>query len=208
MPAEWRISHFPLCEHHVFLSHCAEDRDDLVVPLHRALVESGVTTWIDRHDYALGRNAFEVLREEILRCRHVVFLVTRSMLRQGRAWTAVELAHASLLQQRLRHRDVELAHCLLPLFLVPRDDPVLARSAWNVIRERGEFFTGSDRAKVRRAGWCADRIVAFVENEERWGQAIGERLQRDPDLKSFLEEPHLLRRIIAADPPHVRQAPS
>ncbi|HUG90408.1 MAG TPA: toll/interleukin-1 receptor domain-containing protein, partial [Planctomycetaceae bacterium] len=75
MPAGWSITQWPVCEYHVFLSHCAEDRKRLVLPVYRRLQQSGITPWIDQHDYPSGRDPFESLRENLLRCRHIVYFI-------------------------------------------------------------------------------------------------------------------------------------
>jgi hypothetical protein len=51
---DWRIQHLPRCTHHVFLSHCAEDRDRLVQPVYVALEEGKYSPWFDRHHYYAG----------------------------------------------------------------------------------------------------------------------------------------------------------
>src|SRR5690554_4175430 len=84
MPAQWRIEYWPKCIAEVFLSHCAEDRSGLVLPVYEELKRRGVIPWIDRHHYPASREAFEALREGLLKCRHVVYFITPAMLRQGR----------------------------------------------------------------------------------------------------------------------------
>jgi hypothetical protein len=103
MPADWAISHWPSCQFHAFLSHCAEDREGLVIPVQQRLEARQVVTWLDQHHYPAGRDPFEILREEILRCRHVVFFVTESLLRQARGWSAVERSYAEVVQRALCH---------------------------------------------------------------------------------------------------------
>ncbi len=51
----WQIQSFPSCTHHVFLSHCREDREWLVFPLEEELRRRGVIPWLDRHEYPYGR---------------------------------------------------------------------------------------------------------------------------------------------------------
>ncbi len=68
-----------------------------------------IIPWIDRHDYPAGRGAIAALREEILRCRHVVYFVTSSMLRQG-GWPPVERTLASLVQEQVVWKGTEFQH--------------------------------------------------------------------------------------------------
>lgn len=90
MPAQWRIEHWPSCVAHTFLSHCAEDRDHLVVPVYEELLRRRIVPWIDRKHYPLGRDAMEALQDELLKCRHVIYFVTPAMLNQGRGWAGTE----------------------------------------------------------------------------------------------------------------------
>src|SRR6266852_341518 len=141
---QWLLRSFPFCTHHVFLSHCREDRDWLVFPLYEALRHEGVIPWLDEHDYPYGRTSFEALRDGVLRCRHIVFLVTLGMLAQPRGWGIVELAWADLLQENLREAGGVLQNVILPLFFLPHDDPNLPRSAWQPLRDRAAFHTPGD----------------------------------------------------------------
>ena len=88
----WTIRHFPPCSHHVFLSHSREDRADLVDPIYLQLREQRIVPWLDRHDYAYGRDSRIALQDGILRSRHVVFLITLNLLNSPRGWCALELA--------------------------------------------------------------------------------------------------------------------
>ncbi len=55
MPAEWQIRYWPEVEWHVFLSHCQEDRELLVLPIFDELVRRGVVPWVDQHHYPEAR---------------------------------------------------------------------------------------------------------------------------------------------------------
>lgn len=90
--AGWAIGTFPECRYHVFLSHCQEDRERLVFPLRDSLQRIQRIPWMDCHDYPKGRPPFAALRDSLLECRHVVFLITESMLDQPRGWTMIESA--------------------------------------------------------------------------------------------------------------------
>src|ERR1035437_7632999 len=129
----WEIASFPHCEHHVFLSHCAEDRRWLVDPLHARLKSHQIIPWIDRHHYLAGTDPYEALREGVLKCRHIIFLITLAMLEQARGWANLEKGYAGILQDNLREGTVDLCHVEFPLFFVARDNPVLARSIWSPV---------------------------------------------------------------------------
>ena len=203
MPADWQIRHWPRCAFHVFLSHCAEDRESLVLPVYRGLQELGITAWIDRHDYPQGRDPFEVLREELLRCRHVVYFLTLAALRQGRGWTAVELGYGAVVQQSLRFNTLDVAHFKLPLFLCNHENDRLPRTIWRTLFDKGRFQGVKRSSRKSQIRWCLQQISEFLRAEQLWGQQIGERIQQDPELQAFAGDRNLFRRIIAADPPPI-----
>src|SRR5262245_47717197 len=140
MIGDWKIHHLPRCTHHVFLSHCAEDRSRLIHPVYRALEDKRRFPWFDMHHYPAGQGAYEALREGILHCRHVAYFVTARFLSQGRGWNSIETAYANLLQENLRFGSLELCHVQLPLFFVPRNLRSLQRSAWGSLASRGRFY--------------------------------------------------------------------
>ena len=199
MIGDWKVKCLPLCTHHVFLSHCAEDRARLVQPVYKALENNAYLPWLDRHHYPKGQGAFAVLREGIIRCRHIVYFVTAKFLGQGRGRGSVELAYANLLQENLRFR-LELCHIQFPLFFVPQDKGSLLRSAWVPLVERGRFYPPG-RVDSGAVHWAAQEIMAFVRQQERRGASLVAQVQDDPSFQSVLkDEPHLLQRITCGDP--------
>ena len=70
----WKITRFPPCRCHVFLSHSSEDKASLVEPLCERLKSKGVIPWVDVHDYPWCRASYEALRWEILESRHIAYL--------------------------------------------------------------------------------------------------------------------------------------
>ena len=199
MIGDWKVKCLPLCTHHVFLSHCAEDRVRLVQPVYRALERNDYFPWLDRHHYPIGQGPFASLRDSIIRCRHVVYFVTASFLSQGRGWSSVELAYSNLLQENLSFR-LELCHIQFPLFFVPRGKANLLRSAWGPLVERGRFYQPG-RVDSGAVQWATRQIIAFIRQEEKRGGSLADQVQNDPRLQPFLEdEPHLLQRIMCGDP--------
>lgn len=196
----WQVASFPKCEHHVFLSHCAEDRDALVSPVYDRLVATGVTPWLDREDYYYGRDSRAALRDGILRSRHVVFFVTRAMLTVPRGWCVLELALAELLELSFRVRGGQLANVFLPLFLIPQASADLPRSVWQLARDRGRFHAGGDPVE-----WCAAEIRAFLVRERRLALDVARQVKGDPALAKLLNQtPGLIDRVTKFHPARLR----
>jgi hypothetical protein len=203
----WQLRFFPACTHHVFLSHCREDRDWLVFPLFEALRQQGIIPWLDRHDYPHGRNSFAALRDGILKSRHTVFLVTGAMLAQARGWGIIELAWADLLQENLREPGGVLQNVILPLFFLSQDDERLLRSAWQPTRDRAVFHTPQSGAPV---DWAVRQIRGFLAREADRGVDNLAWLQRDSRARDRLNERQgLFDRVIAVYPtPAPAQGPA
>jgi hypothetical protein len=205
MPAIWRIDHWPRCVAYVFLSHSAEDRDGLVVPVYRELERRGVAAWIDRHHYPLGRDPIEALQEELLKARHVAYFVTPSTLQQGRGWTAAERAFAATVQQRLRDC-TEIAHVEIPLLFIDRNDERFLRSVWNPLGSKAkqcQFPLADANAPWQESHvkWAAETIEAFVRQEEKWSLEVAELLDQDSRLSKKFGNASLRSRLLAQSPP-------
>lgn len=179
----WQIASFPKCEHHVFLSHCAEDRDGLVSPVYDRLVSAGITPWLDREDYYYGRDSRAALRDGLLRSRQVVFFVTDAMLAVARGWCVLELALTELLELSFRAPGGQLANVFLPLFLVPQADERLPRSVWQLVRDRGRFLTPGDPV-----GWCVAQIHQFLAREQRLARELAGMARKDPAFAKLLNK--------------------
>jgi len=194
----WQLRFFPACTHHVFLSHCREDREWLVFPLFESLQQQQIIPWLDRHDYPYGRNSFGALREGILKSRHTVFLVTSAMLAQPRGWGIIELAWADLLQENLRETGGVLQNVILPLFFLSPDDELLLRSAWQPIRDRAAFHTPHSGPPV---DWAVRQICGFLAREANRGVDNFAWLQQDSRARDRLNERQgLVDRVIALYP--------
>jgi hypothetical protein len=202
MIGNWRVTSLPRCTHHAFLSHCAEDRVRLVLPVFQRLENLGYSPWFDQHHYPMGQGAFEALREGIIHCRHVVYFITAEFLKQGRGWNSVEIAYANLLQSNLHERGLELCHIQLPLIFLPKKHLTLVRSAWGpVTADRARFYP---RARVDGDAvvWATEQIVDFIQQEQTRGASLAIQVQQDPGFAQLLaNELYLLRRIMYADPP-------
>ena len=202
----WQIRFFPRCSHHVFLSHCREDRDWLVFPLFEALQRCGIVPWLDRHDYPYGRTSFEALRDSVLKCRHTIFLVTTAMLDQPRGWSIVELAWAELIQENLRVAGATLQTIALPLFFLDYADGRIARSAWQPLCERAVFHQPRYGAPV---SWATRQIRDFLQREARRGKDVADGVQQDARLRDQLADPPgLFDRVTARYPESLTIPPS
>jgi hypothetical protein len=160
----WQITSFPRCERHVFLSHCAEDRTELVHPVYEELKRKMIVPWLDREDYYYGRDSRTALRDALLRSRHVVFFVTLGMMAYRRAWCALELAYADLLQANFNYAGGPLLNFELCLFYLDPADAELRRTAWDVLRDRGRFYHPSNGDAVE---WSVKQIAEFLDREQK-----------------------------------------
>lgn len=142
---------------------------------------------------------FEALREAILKCRHVVYLVTEAMLSQGRGWSVVEKSYAGLLQDSLTEDGLELSHVELPLFFLSMRNADLPRAVWNSVRYRGRFSPGH----ADYVAWAAEEIRRFVADEKARGLEFARDLDRDLRFRERLDgrnQPGLIDRICARYP--------
>lgn len=195
MLAKWTIERWPRCLFHVFLSHCAENRADLVEPVFRRLAKKEVSPWIDKHHYPSGRGSHEALRESLLRCRHVVYFVTPELLRQGeaRGWCVLERGYGSVIQQTL----TDVAHLELPLFFVERTDKNLQRSVWSALADQGVFFDLAS-ATSNPVTWAVRQVHDFIRREEDFAL---EMFQNAPQEDPRFREKNFRDRITARDLP-------
>lgn len=202
MPARWSVRNWPECRYHVFLSHCAEDRDTLVLPVFQELARLGYSPWIDRHHYPAGRDPVDALFEEIAASRHIVYFITPAMLRQGRGWPIVERTVASLQSPLLKVGNLDLCHLELPLLFAASDNVVLPRSVWNSLVPRAARYSGSPRSRSKQVEWSVATIVSFLIREESWAAGVAECVEEHPDLQAVLDADENLRnRILVATPP-------
>jgi hypothetical protein len=195
----WQIASFPKCEHHVFLSHCREDSAGLVRPVYDRLTAAGVVPWLDQEDYYYGRDSRSALRDGLLRSRHVVFFVTEAMLTTARGWSVFELAFTEVLELNFQVTGGQLAHLLLPLFLVPQTHPDLPRTVWQAVRDRGRFHNpDADGDAVQ---WC-DRVVReFISHEQQLAKNMAEATRVDAAFAARLKAvPGLFDRVTKFHP--------
>lgn len=199
----WQVSSYPDCTHHVFLSHCREDRDSLVLPVFERLQARGIVPWLDQQDYPGGRAELHALRDSMLKCRHVVFFVTENMIRQRRGWTVVELVYAELLQESLCWPGGVLQHVALPLFLFDfaKAQEHLVQSVWHLLEGRRVAYSGGEASPV---DWATDQIGSYLSREESFGRDMLGTLEHTPNLRDHVSNrPGLEGRITVLSPPSV-----
>ena len=180
------------------MSHCREDAGELVLPVYDKLRLRGVSPWLEHHDYPLGPPSVEALQNGILKSRHVVFFVTPSMLNIARGWCIVEYTLSRILQNNLQ-RSLEMSHVVLPLFFVDRNDPLLVRSGWRDLVERGGFFSPAANS-FNTVEWAADQIIKFLFNEHLHTDFISQLLRQVPSYARMMEEPGLIERVTNVQP--------
>jgi len=201
MPARWSIEFWPICAQDAFLSHCQEDRESLIKPVYEGLKQQAIAPWADWHNYPSGRIASEVLREELLGCRHVIYFITPSALKQGRGWMSVERAYSAAIQERLCYGQ-EVAHYELMLLLVPPTRAAFSRSCWSSLIDKSRRCPVAPPARSKpwtndHIQWCIDSIASFVKQEKQWAVDLRERYAQDHGLRAhFAGERHLQQRIL------------
>jgi hypothetical protein len=198
----WQITSFPRCEYHVFLSHCAEDRTDLVHPVHEELKRKGIIPWLDRDDYYYGRDSRTALRDGLLRSRHVVYFITLGMMDYRRGWCAMELAYSDLVQSNLLHPGGPLLNFELPLIFLDCTDVGLPRTAWDALRDRGKFHHPEDGEPVI---WAVKNIVEFLHREQDLALDLSKVLvPGEPGHSAISGRRGLIERVTQFDPSPIR----
>jgi hypothetical protein len=187
---------FPRCQHHIFLSHCADDRAWLVHDVYNQLVQHGVIPWFDQEDYYYGRDSRTALRDGLLTSRHVVFFITRSMMGYTRGWCPMELAYSGLLQANLVQPGTSLLNYELPLFFLDRNDPNLPRAAWAAVRDRGLFHHPADGDPV---AWAVRHIIGFLRREQQLSLSMANQPPPNP-----FGQVGLVDRVTLFDPSPIR----
>lgn len=202
MPADWTIDHWPVCGSHAFLSHVAEDRETLVLPVLEKLQSHKVICWLDQLHYPTGRDSHDALRDSLLRCRHLIYFITPAMLKQGRGWTAIESAYGDLIQQQLNLPTSTLVQFELPLFFVPITHPGLQRTSWRRLADRGAFHRfGRKAVAISPVDWAVQQIIAFIQREADQAMAVASRLPLDISLNARCQrDRNFANRLLAITP--------
>ena len=204
MSADWKIEHWPELTHDAFLSHCREDKDDLVFPVFQQLALANVFPWFDWQDYPVGMKSLEALRQELVKCRHVIYFITPNLLKQGRGWCAVERSCSDLIQRHFEFSSSTLWNFELPLVFLPRNSSSLKKlvpTVWLPVLERGVWFDARSDQRLGQVEWATEQIQLLLQQQRASQQATTHRLQSDPALHQALQRvPGLADRITSAMP--------
>ncbi|NCC52913.1 MAG: DUF1883 domain-containing protein [Spartobacteria bacterium] len=73
----------------VFISHASEDKEEVVRPLHEALIAEGLSVWYDEITLRIGDSLRRKIDSGIARSRVALVVLSPSFLSKG--WTAYEL---------------------------------------------------------------------------------------------------------------------
>ena len=181
----WQLASFPKCQHHVFLSHCQEDRDELVRPVYGRLVDSGIVPFLDVEDYYYGRDSRTALKDGILDSRHTAFFITDNLLSNARGWCVFELAFAEMLDANFHCRGGKLSSAFLPLFLIAQSDERLPRSVWQFVRDRGRFYNSVTEGDPIE--WCHREIREFLLREWKQSKNLADLARNDVNFAAELK---------------------
>ncbi len=76
-------------EYDVFISHASEDKDNVVRPLAKALVEKGLKVWYDEFELRIGDSLRRKIDKGLAKSKFGIVVLSRNFIRKG--WTNYEL---------------------------------------------------------------------------------------------------------------------
>lgn len=186
MDNSWIIDNWPTCQFHVFLSHVREDTETFIKPLAALLERQGLIVWGDWKHFGEPRDSLQLLRDKLLKSRHVVYILTENALKQGRGWLAAERAYAALIQSALTIEEFRALNVELLLLTLPKSHDLVNQSAWYPLLTEKQAFSLASSTLSDLAADCCQRILDMVRNVERNGATILEVIQQDSMLKHQL----------------------
>ena len=74
----------------LFLSHASEDKDAIARPLHKALIDRGVTVWFDEAVLKIGDSLTKKIDEGLAVCSHGIVILSPNFFAKN--WAQKELA--------------------------------------------------------------------------------------------------------------------
>jgi TIR domain-containing protein len=193
MIGSWVIDHWPVLGFDVFLSHCAEDRDELVIPVFERLRDLSVLPWIDRHLFPIAVDPLDALRANLLRCRHVIYIVTPKLLKQGRGWCAAERSFAELIQRQFQFAASSLWTFEVPLLFVDPTEVIFRRSVYAPLLPRTQSYAGRFQRGQSRVDWAVATIQALLQQQHAETDRLTDQLTADVDLGHYVDSRSGLR---------------
>lgn len=201
MSAAWEIRYWPPPGYHVFLSHCAENRETHFRPVNDRLRNQKIIPWFDQDDYPTADDPYNSLRSNLILCRHVVYFITEEFLSQGRGWCAVERAYAELIQRHFQFTSSELWRFELPLVFLPTDDAslrLLQRSTWSPLVARSLWFEDRPNRGQDAVSWTVGVVKQLIQEQLLESRLLASRLKSDQSLQQFLSSFDGLRRRVTS----------
>ena len=187
MVGSWFIEQWPVLGFDAFLSHCAEDRETLVTPVCERLQELGVLPWFDQHDFPIANDPFDAMRTNLLRCRHVVYIITPNLLKQGRGWCATERSLAELVQRQFQFAASSLWTFELPLLLVNPTEPKFLRSTYAPLLPRAQSYTHRRQRGQSRVDWVVAMIQRLLQQQHSETDRLADQLTNEASLSQFVD---------------------
>jgi hypothetical protein len=182
MDDSWIIDNWPTCQFHVFLSHVREDTETLIKPLAALLEQHGVIVWGDWKHFGEPRDSLQLLRDKLLKARHVVYILTENALNQGRGWLAAERAYAALIQSALTIEEFRALNVELLLLTLSKSHDLVSQSIWYPLLTNSNTVSLTSESQADLITSCCRRIVDLVRDVERNGVHVLEAIQEDPML--------------------------
>jgi hypothetical protein len=134
----------------VFISHAAEDKDEVVRPLANSLKDSGLSVWYDEFELRIGSSLRRTIDEGISRSRFGIIVLSPAFF--AKSWPQYELD--GLVTMAVSGQQV-----LLPLWHKISKDEVVRRSP-----------SLADKVALRTADYTIDEIAAEIASVVRPSQ--------------------------------------
>ena len=72
-----------------FICHASEDKEAIARPIHKALTEVGIYSWLDESEIRLGQSIRQKIDEGLANCRSATIILSRPFLAKN--WTQYEM---------------------------------------------------------------------------------------------------------------------
>ncbi len=148
----------------------------------------------------MGARSEQALRDGLVACRHIVYLITPAYRRQSRGWTAMEKAYGGLIQKQFNFEGDEWLRFELPLFFdLNRGLPEIDQTIWRSLRDKGSVCNVTTRNRV---AWAANLITDFVQQGYDLAATTSSRFKLNPEIVPDLArtEPITWQRTISMSP--------